>query len=270
MTNSVAEFYNQSTPTEEVERLKSFQYPDRVSIIEIGDPNGISLIDVGAGPNHNLEEYVKSKGGKYTAMDINLGFLKNRTKDNKDPGVSIQADAKNLPFDGGQGSKRLVHERFLLMNLSKDEDKSAAVKEALRTAGDKGMCLFIDYDWNGFRAEGVMQEFGRLSKELLSSMGVDVNFGMRSQKFIEDVLAQLDIKAKVRSVRHERLNEGNYNEVEGMLKSLSAVCQKSGNEELKNRWEDMKNKLNIEFEKPEGQRAPYTPPAIVAVRIDPV
>ncbi|MEM2984668.1 MAG: methyltransferase domain-containing protein [Candidatus Jordarchaeaceae archaeon] len=175
--------------------MESFVYPDRVSILEIGDPQNTMVIDVEAGPNTNLGKYVQSKGGKYVALDINSDFLKRREEEGNSE-FPVLADARSLPFASGprdEVSKILAHVRFLLMNLPDDTDKERVIEEAFRVAGKDGTCLFIDYDWSSFKGGKVMEEFGKLCKEVLQRMGVNIYFGSQSKEFIEGVMKEMGI-----------------------------------------------------------------------------
>lgn len=122
MNKPITEFYRSVLPEQEIERLRSFEFPDQVSITEIGEAKNLSVVDVGAGSNTKLEEYITLGGGKYFAADINRRTLLVRS------GQKMQTDAKSLPIIKMEGDRTLIHERFLLMNLGSDNNKRKRYK----------------------------------------------------------------------------------------------------------------------------------------------
>ena len=122
MNKPITEFYRSVLPEQEIERLRSFEFPDQVSITEIGEAKNLSVVDVGVGSNTKLEEYITLGGGKYFAADINRRTLLVRS------GQKMQTDAKSLPIIKMEGDRTLIHERFLLMNLGSDNNKRKRYK----------------------------------------------------------------------------------------------------------------------------------------------
>src|SRR3989344_9639286 len=122
MNKPITEFYRSVLPEQEIERLRSFEFPDQVSITEIGEAKNLSVVDVGVGSNTKLEEYITLGGGKYFAADINRRTLLVRS------GQKMQTDAKSLPIIKMEGGRTLIHERFLLMNLGSDNNKRKRYK----------------------------------------------------------------------------------------------------------------------------------------------
>ena len=124
------EFYGQQgIPREEIERMKAISYPTYVSetILNSFDLKGKKILDsAGAGPTPNLAEFVKQKGGTYEPLDFR--------RVDAPKGI----DARELPFK--DGSFDVVHERFVLMNIEK-EDRPQALKEFMRVGKEKLVLL---------------------------------------------------------------------------------------------------------------------------------
>ena len=128
MNKPITEFYRSVLPEQEIERLRSFEFPDQVSITEIGEAKNLSVVDVGVGSNTKLEEYITLGGGKYFAADINRRTLLVRKSTQLPSGQKMQTDAKSLPIIKMEGDRTLIHERFLLMNLGSDNNKRKRYK----------------------------------------------------------------------------------------------------------------------------------------------
>ena len=118
----------------EAERLVALDVPDRFSRELLGDPSGRDVLDVGAGPNVRLGQWVESQGGHYHVIDpwetaqrahIDAGH---DVIDGADV-VSLLGDrrVRDACFDVG-------HARFLLCHVPAD----------LRARGIAGMLRVCD------------------------------------------------------------------------------------------------------------------------------
>ncbi len=136
--------------------MASFNLPSQISIEAIGALRaGMSVLDVGAGPNVNLLEFVHSQGGRYTALDKNADFLE---KQKVAGAQTIVGDIRNLPLPDADFD--ICHVRFVISHLG--HEKQQAIEEVLRVTKSQGRAIFIDYDWataHGSRTFNEVKEF---------------------------------------------------------------------------------------------------------------
>lgn len=137
---------------EEQQRLSAFNLPLEVSVAAIGliQP-GATLLDIGAGPNTSLYQYIQSHGGSYTALDKNKQFL---LLQNQAGANTVRADTRKLPFD--DKTFDITHARFVMSHLG--ADKQTAIGEMLRVTKTHGKAFFLDYDWATAHGSEVFNE----------------------------------------------------------------------------------------------------------------
>lgn len=254
-------FYKkEGVPTEEIERLKKIDYPNFASIelIDGIDLNGKKFLDVGAGSNSNLGEYVKKNGGNYIAFDLRMEMLKNIEKQFEQNNLNfygIQASVKDLPFS--DESIDFIHQRFVLMHLSM-EDQKKAVEEILRVS--KNESFLLEYDWGSLLSkenEDILGEFRDLSFQLMDKFKIDPFVGNKLKNILDEVGQDSTISIK----RFSREEADYTNE----LIDLCAISiQMSRNilkdEYLAEKFDKLRDKLN-------NNHIKFIPPDIVSATI---
>lgn len=143
MSNDPANIYesSQSRFNQETERLAGFDLPTRISIEALGAISpGTGVLDVGAGPNTGLGDYIRSRQAQYVALDKNAAFLE---KQKLAGAETVLGDIRRLPFE--DASFDICHVRFVVSHLGQDKQK--AIREVLRVTRPGGRAVFIDYDW---------------------------------------------------------------------------------------------------------------------------
>ena len=104
------EFYGQKEiPEEDIERLKVIEYPNFVSETLLSELNlsDKKVVDVGAGPNARLAEYVTRRNGVYVPVDLRIDVLKEMRR---------QLDI-TTPFNLSKKRKESQFHSYLLMLL---------------------------------------------------------------------------------------------------------------------------------------------------------
>lgn len=254
-------FYKkEGVPKEEIERLKNIDFPSHVSIelLEGADLEGKKLLDIGAGSNSKLGEYVEGKGGKYVAMDLRMEMLRNIEDQFEQKDLNfygIQANVKDLPFI--DESVDFIHQRFVLMHLS-PEDQKKAIREILRISKDES--FLVEYDWGTLSSEEneeILNKFRNLSYELMSKFKIDPLMGGKLGNLLEEIDQNLNVDIK----RFSR-EEADYTD------ELVALCAISGkmavnilkDEALAEKFDKLKEELDKNHIK-------FTPPDIVGATV---
>lgn len=254
-------FYKkEGVPIEEIERLKKIDYPNFASIelIDGIDLKDKKFLDVGAGSNSNLGEFVKKNGGNYIALDLRMEMLKNIEKQFEQNNLNfygIQASVKDLPFS--EESIDFIHQRFVLMHLSV-EDQKKAVEEILRVS--KNESFLLEYDWGVLSSkenEDILGEFRELSFQLMDKFKIDTFVGNKLKNILDEVGQNSTISIK----RFSREEADYTNE----LIDLCAISiQMSRNilkdEYLAEKFDKLRDKLNNNYIK-------FIPPDIVSAVI---
>ncbi|HET9174433.1 MAG TPA: methyltransferase domain-containing protein [Candidatus Saccharimonadales bacterium] len=154
MTSNPANIYESgdSRFSQETQRLASFDWPTQISIEAIGELRASAhILDIGAGPNVQLANYVKSHGGGYTALDKNASFLE---KQKAAGAETVLGDIRSLPFH--DASFDISHIRFVVSHLG--NDKQTSIQEALRVIKPTGKAIFIEYDWTTAHGSPVFEK----------------------------------------------------------------------------------------------------------------
>jgi len=139
---------------QEAERLRSFELPTQVSIDAIGDIRpGMSVLDIGSGPNPNLGLSIEERGGLYIAFDQNKEFIEEQRARGA---LSVRGDALQLPFHDEVFD--VTHTRFVLAHLS-EAGRRQAVEEAHGVTKPGGRTVLIDYDWGGLAGSDVFRRW---------------------------------------------------------------------------------------------------------------
>lgn len=159
----------------ETERLADFELPMQVSIKAIGElAPGASFLDVGAGPNLELGEYVRRRKASYTAFDRNDEFL---ARQREAGSLAVQGDARHLPFQAD--SFDITHTRFVLAHLG--EASASAIAQIMVTTKPSGRAIFIDYDWTSASGSEAFNEFRDL---MIDEMLFDAAFGAKLEQSV--------------------------------------------------------------------------------------
>lgn len=254
-------FYKkEGVPKEEIERLKNIDFPSHASLelLKEVDLQGRKLLDIGAGSNSKLGEYVESEGGKYVAMDLRMEMLKNIEYQFEQKNLNfygIQANAKDLPFL--DESVDFIHQRFVLMHLS-PEDQKRTIEEILRITKNKS--FLVEYDWSTLSSqenEEALDKFKDLSFEMMSKFKIDPLMGGKLEGLLKEVDQNLDVDIK----RFSREEADYTNE----LIDLCAISSKMAMNVLKD--EALAEKFDTLKEELDKNHIKFTPPDIVGAII---
>ena len=248
-------FYGTHISLEEIERLKTFDFPTRFSLALLPrNMRGKTIIDVGAGANVSLGNEVKRGGGKYIAIDKSLEMLKQQKSD--DPKrFALQSDILYLPFSR---KLNIAHTRFVLMHLNKAQ-RIRAIQELCMVAH---VNYILEYNWKTFSPPNdLLQEFVRINYEVASLAGIDLEIGAMLKELVEEVCGHnYHIEEKI-------FNEGlgnYYQEVSMLAQSVARQLErKLGDTAEARALLQIASKINAGLRLEECQ--PFTRPDVVAV-----
>lgn len=149
--------YKRDIISEEEKKRLSIDIIGSCSREMLGDSlQGKTVLDVGAGPNIILGEYVRSKGGEYIAFDVSESYLREQKSSGALP---VQGIVEELPFR--TESVDVVHTRLVLMHLM-PEQREKALAETIRVSKERS--IFMEGDWAGFINEepsvNIFRDFG--------------------------------------------------------------------------------------------------------------
>jgi ubiquinone/menaquinone biosynthesis C-methylase UbiE len=180
----------------ETERLRNFTWPTAVSVEIIGEIKpGTSVLDVGAGSNTGLGDYVRSHGGTYVALDKNTDFLEQQ----RIAGATIiEGDVRQMPVENHLFD--ICHVRFVLAHLG--SDKLVAIRNIFDATKDEGKAVFMDYDWN--EAHG-SDAFNALRDLFIGDMLFDAGFGADLQTTIKTALQESGVTYSSKRFSHEKM-----------------------------------------------------------------
>lgn len=182
------EFYKDAeVPQEEIDRMKTIEYPTYVSETVLGaiDLTDKKVLDSGAGPNPSLAEFVDRKKGIYVPFDIRGDVLKEmQTKLEAEmvPFYGVRGDVRSLPF--GDEAFDVVHQRFVLMNISEGSRKQAT-EELLRVCKDS--LVLLEYNWRTLRSEKhpeFIERFKQIAFKLFTAFSTDPYMGEKLEDFV--------------------------------------------------------------------------------------
>lgn len=185
------EFYKQQEiPKEEIERLKWIEYPNFVSETLLNDFNlkDKKVLDVGSGPNIKLAEFVTKKQGMYAPLDIRadaLKEMKDGLANTETPFYGVRGDVKSLPF--ADGTFDIVHQRFILMNIS-PETRAKALREILRVS-EKDV-LLLEYNWRTLKSTEspeIIDRFRDLAFQMFAKFSTDPYMGEKFEQLLKEV-----------------------------------------------------------------------------------
>ncbi|HEY4964520.1 MAG TPA: methyltransferase domain-containing protein [Candidatus Saccharimonadales bacterium] len=239
--------------TEEKERLSSFDLPTTVSIEVIGAlKQGVAVLDVGAGPNTSLFNYVNLQGAVYTALDKNTDFLDRQ----KGAGaIGIIGDARNIPVDNGAFD--ITHTRFVISHLGSEKQKS--IREILRVTKSKGKAVFLDYDWTTAQGSVVFEKV----KEFMINGGFlfDADYGAELENEVKGSL----VSGRIDSVRYPATQMTDYSQIIKLREAGTTDLRMQGKEDAALEWNQILDDLQIEADSdnPPG----FYFPGIVAVTL---
>ena len=190
------EFYKQKEiPQEEIERLKQMEYPNFVSetLLNKFDLEGKKILDIGAGPNARLAEFISRKKGMYVPLDIRADVLtemKGKLESVGMPFYGVRGDVKALPF--ADRSFDLIHQRFVLMNID-PEARKLALEEALRVG--KENLLFLEYNWRTLKSSErpkTIERFRDLAFQIFTRFSTDPYMGEKFKELFDEVNPRLE------------------------------------------------------------------------------
>lgn len=141
---------------QESERLRKFDMPNQVSIDSLGDlKSGQNVLDIGAGENTKLGEYIRHQGAHYIAFDVRKDALHEQIKAGS---AAVQGDALSLPF--AYESMNYVHARFVLSHFEKAK-RQAIMKESFGKLAKepRGQLTIVEYDWTVMHGSPLMNRW---------------------------------------------------------------------------------------------------------------
>ncbi|MHB1864799.1 MAG: class I SAM-dependent methyltransferase [Candidatus Saccharimonadales bacterium] len=223
----------------ENKRLKSFTLPNDMSIKAIGSIQpGTRFLDVGAGPNTFLLDYVRSAGGIYTALDKNPEFLKQQ----KVAGAKVvKADIRKLGLPSNAFD--IAHARFVIAHMGADKQKS--IREIVRVVKSKGRAIFIDYDWSTARGSKAFNEV----KDFMINGGFlfDADFGSILERTVRDSKVSGSLKVYTFSPVHML----DYSKILNLQQAGIADLIQQGKDNLIDSWQAALKVLESEAKSPD-------------------
>jgi ubiquinone/menaquinone biosynthesis C-methylase UbiE len=261
--------YSEGGPIEsEKKRMRELEWPNEASSDVIPrELSGMTFGDIGAGPNQELGRIVKDRGGKYVAIDRNLGMTRAQREGDEEKNVA-QADIFHLPF--AEKSFDLLHTRFVIMNLSAGQRKTAI--QELARVGKKN--IVMDYNWKSFSSENPdVQSFIANGRRLGEIAGSDLDSGAKLSSLVREAVPNAEVSEIV-------INKGkikDYKTLANLAESLmglglkikSMTHDESEIRELEGLIEEMKRSeeafRDIDGREDKSGVPPFTPPDIVAV-----
>ncbi len=197
-------------------RLRDFDMPNQVSIDSIHDlRSGQNVLDIGAGENTKLGEYVRHQGAHYIAFD----FREEPLLAHKQAGSTVvQGDALKLPFNNGSMDR--VHARFVLSHFAKDK-REAIINDAFSKllTSPIGELTIIEYDWTVMHGSPLINHWRDFTLEHFNVFSP--SYG---SKVTDEVKATLGDKARISEHRVSPDKQYDYRPALGLreitLKSL--------------------------------------------------
>lgn len=184
MTSSPKNVYESSSPmTEESERLRTFDIPTQVSVSAIAPlKQDETVLDIGAGENPALGQFVHEQGGNYIALD----FRYDAAQKQHDAGAAaLQGDIRALPI--AKESVNTVHSRFVLSHFT-PEDRKRAIADMYDKVTPGGRLIFIDYDWSAIDGSEAIRKLRDLTIEHVTVF--DAAYGGKLLSEVGEVLCE--------------------------------------------------------------------------------
>ena len=263
MTSPEQNMYEIGAPEQEINRLKDFDWPPKVSIDFIG-PDTIQkdsrFVDIGAGSNVTLQNWVKEQGGRYLAVDVSEDMLSKRKASGAYGNLIGNADNLNL----ADQSFDFSHIRLVLRHLNPEERKRS-ISEALRIAKQKA--FFIDSDWSVCKGTKAVEDLVRfITEEMGKYRKGDQMYGAKMRSEIEEVATEAG--DKVTREKIYELEPGNHYKIlfdlighhESTLELIEDEVEK---EKMRKELERIHNELKIDAEK----NIPFSMANLVAIEV---
>ncbi|MHB8710291.1 MAG: class I SAM-dependent methyltransferase [Minisyncoccota bacterium] len=239
----------------EKKRLKELEYPTSVSEELIGDNlEGKTLLDLGAGPNVDLNRFTKEHGGAYLAFDINAAFLEEQKKEGVAP---IRGSIEHLPFK--ENSVDVTHTRFVLMHLFPPQ-REAAIQEALRVTKEKA--LFLEYDWGATTGGELIDAFKQFAVAFMQLRGMEPFMGAKLEDTVREAIQN---KFQIEEKRFHREPGNYYDEIIPLARSMKEILATMKEEKLLATLGDLLTRLENESRKESPEI--FIRPDIVAVEV---
>lgn len=164
---------------DEAERLRTFDMPTQASIAAIGDlTSGEFVLDIGAGENLGLSNYVQGHKANYVALDTRHEAL----MEQKENGALVmEGDARSLPKFTVQFD--VSHARFVLAHFV-PSDQRRIVNGSLACIKPDGKAIFIDYDWTAMSGSDVVTRLRDFTLGRIKNF--DASFGAESKEKVSD------------------------------------------------------------------------------------
>ena len=220
----------------------------------IGEVEGKTVLDVGAGMSTALGAWVKQRGGEYIAFDIQEGVIREHAQAGH---VAIQGDiAQAIPV---LPTADIVHVRLVLMHLIRQK-RNRAIEEVFRAAKER--CLFIEPDWTEFCGNAVVNRLRDLAIRILGQR-MDLYLGRTLFTVIANVLPM----SNGRLITEKRLppeSKKDYRELVQMTSALKSNAVENMTECILATEEIA---LAIAKEAQKDNRAFFTPPRFTLVEV---
>lgn len=246
-------------PKAEIDRLQEFGYPNERTMFYLDDIEltDSTFLDVGAGPSPILAGYVRSKGGEYIGLDLNIEALAQLKKTIPDLEV-VQGDSLNLPFE--ESSIDHLFQRFVLIHLP-PEKQLLSIKELIRVA--RHSATIVEFDWTTLSSTvhtDSIDRFRTLSYAMMERIHADPLAAANLERRIREVLPE----GAVLINRFER-PEGDYTQEIVMLCRSSAQVARMHpalqDEKMAQEFESLVNFF-------ENNSITFTPPDLVFARVE--
>jgi hypothetical protein len=257
----------QQTPAEEVKRIEDLEYPDAVSQSILDNLEFTSMVDAGCGPSDAMARYAASRGASYNGFDngrvvengaeVSMALVLQRKIFARGFNGSVYiGDITKIPT--GISNADLVHERFVLMHVDRDQWHTA-VSEMLKIANKQ--LVFAEWDWKTLdsrRHAMMIQKFKKAAWEMMMLLKIDPLAGTHMWR---DIPQYVPADAKVTKWENHR-EEGDYTkEFAAKCSSLIVMANRLGRSDLEDVFVEMVEELSYRV-------VNFTPPMICGITVE--
>lgn len=206
MSNEPDNVYSTPVPRSLTRLMDALTFPHHVSCEILGRLSFASLLDVGAGKDIRLAEYVLlQRGAAYTALDRGqeevdgqvvtfATIMRERLQARGLEARVLPADARAMPADAGPVD--VSHARFIFMHLG-GQDRRRVLENML--AVTRRHVVLLDYSWRTLDSAShpaLMSRFVTGSFELMARLNADPFVGEALPGLAESVAAPRDVRVE--------------------------------------------------------------------------